>query len=73
MKKAKTEDEKLWDYLTKKIGHTKTAKEIFNKVTKKTKPQVIAIEYKIDSRPIEKSVVAAKRLVDILSKIKIQK
>lgn len=31
----KTKDERLWDYLTKKLGFTKTAKQIFNYIKKK--------------------------------------
>jgi allantoicase len=33
-KKFKTTDEKFWEYLVKKLGATKTAKHIFNRVTK---------------------------------------
>lgn len=33
MKKFKTTDEKFWKYLVKKLGSTRTAKQIFNRVT----------------------------------------
>ncbi len=33
MKKFKTTNEKLWNYLVKKLGPTKTAKEIYHRVT----------------------------------------
>lgn len=75
MRKVKTRDEKFWDYLSKKIGNTKAAKEVFNKV-KKTyfdKEKTIDIKFKVDTRQLKEATKSAERLTDLISKIKVLK
>lgn len=73
MTKQKTESEKLWNYLRKKVNNTKTAKEIFNRVYKKNKPHEIHIQYKMDTKPLMQSLKLTKLITKELSKIKIGK
>lgn len=73
--KKKTEQEKIWNYLVKKLGATRKAKQIFNRVTKTEKERTnhVHIKYHIDTGPLLQSVGLAKKLVSSLRKIKIAK
>lgn len=75
MKKVKTRDEKFWDYLSKKVGNTKTAKEIFHKVIKEFsgKPKTIDIKFNVDSNALKEAQKNADKLIGTLSKIKVSK
>jgi predicted phage-related endonuclease len=75
MRNQKTKEEKLWDYLSKKIGSTKIAKEVFNRVSKemKTRKHDITINYIVNDKPLKGSLIVAKQLNKELDKIRIRK
>lgn len=75
MRKVKTRDEKFWDYLSNKIGNTKSAKEVFNKVMKTycSKPKTIDIKFNVDTSQLMKATKIAETLTGHLSKIRISK
>jgi predicted RND superfamily exporter protein len=73
MKTSKTREAKLWSYLSKKLGNTKTAKQVYTRVAKefKSSKKEIIIEYKADTRPLKESLRYAKALTKELKKIRI--
>lgn len=75
MKRIKTREEKLWDYLSKKIGNTSLAKQVHLRICKefKSKTSEVTIKYNIDVRPLKDSLKVAKSLTKELSKISISK
>ena len=75
MKTNKTREEKLWRYLSGKLGKTKLAKEVHLWIMKefKAKKSEVIIEYKVDTRPLKASLDYAKRLTKELSKINISR
>lgn len=73
--RTKTRQEKLWDYLSKKLGETKLAKQVFHRIQKdfKANEKEIVINYKVDARPLKESLKTAKLLTQELNKISIRK
>lgn len=72
--KTKTREERLWAYLSKKLGQSKTAKEVYHRIAKefKTKKTEVTIQYNVDTRPLKECIKLAKSLTSILSKIRIK-
>lgn len=73
--KIRTREEKLWRYLSDKLGNTATAKQIFHRMMKefKARSKEVSITYSVDARPLKQSLKLAKSLNAELRKVKVSK
>jgi len=73
--KTKTREEKLWLYISKKLGRSPLAKQVFNRIVKELQPSTkeIHIKYNVDGSSLKEAIKQVQKLKSELLKIKVVK